>query len=1090
MSIIPTSSSALAEAGVDGPLKRAIEDFQDILNDQERHEMRRIRAVPDAGTMMVFTAELDLASRSRKGSSVSSKLHRVLLSVRNFCSLISGPRPGGVIDTFVSSHPEIAALVWGSVKLTMLIILNYTSYYGAVADLFMRLGKLCPVFAEYQILFPSSTRLQLSLSEFHAAIVRCCKHVVEVVRRPWHGQFLTLLKSFEQEFSNDADDIHQCSADVKREIYLAKAQADKQDQELQVRERAMAATDRKAMKRFFARHDDNLNRTHELILQREKRETRKRKRRLLDKLSTYDYTRSLKQSQRKRYGDTASWVFQTPEFRRWVDESGSPLLWCSGKIGSGKTITTASVVDEVLREAGSSYLVSFFFIQPDDQVSLQADTILRSILRQRLPQDPNALSDEEQKKLQKLDDLSDLDRIVEYLRDVPPVPKTSYVIIDGLDECDKPERDKLLRALSSLIAVPTTNMKLFLAGRDSLSGEIQKTLRSMEHISMDSAGARTDIATYVNGVIEEETESGALRVGDPSLIEEIKGALIQRADGMFLWVFFQVREICSQHCDADIRTSIANLPKDLTETFCRALRRILDRRQGNVARKVFPWITAAKRPLSLNELREAIAVEIGQQYSRPDRLYNDIQNIGSWCESLVQFDEEQELVQFVHHSVRQFLLKKPANHDLAEFHLDIDDVDHHVGEVCTTYLDFNDFKTTVDRRNTPIPLSFHPKDIPQTVLGPRSPMTRLFRKKLKSKGTPTPIDIQSITSSQMNGLGETHEVLHLGHPFLKYASTYWIFHTTNFQDGKSKTWNLWKHMVIHGHDLAIRPWTQESFNVNNPALLEWAHHAHHYALMRVIASSETVAPSTRRKLIRNLAKDNDPTLLNIFLETYPFEKRRDEVLRAVSRSDDLASIESLLTPELDVNNMRYFCTLPSDGRMAIIEKLLTIGADVNTVDNHGQTALRLAASDGELAIIERLLAAGADVNTVDNVGCTALHLAATYHHRRIAEKLLTAGADVNAVNNSGWTALQKATARGHLKIVERLLTAGADVNIVNNRGQTALQLAVTCYRSLAEKLHTAGADENADHYPSRSAELLTRYRGIVDILEKAGAGTY
>ncbi|KAI1076442.1 hypothetical protein F5B20DRAFT_572881 [Whalleya microplaca] len=790
MSIIPSSSSTSAKPGVDGPLKRAIEDFQTILSDQEQLKMREINSVPDADTIMVFTAELDFANRSRK--------------VRNFCSLISGPRFSGVVDTFVSSHPEIAALVWGSVKLTILVLLNYTSYYGAASELFMRLGKLCPVFTEYQILFPTSTRLQQSLSNFYASIVCCCKHIIEVIRRPCtrllvprHGQFWALLKSFEQEFSDDTDNIRQCSADVQREIYLAKAQADKQDQALQALERARAATDRKTMTKILSRHDDKLSKSHEWNIQLEKRKTRKRKRQLLDKLSTYDYTRSLKQSQRKRYGDTASWLCQTPAFRRWVDGSSFPLLWCSGKIGSGKTIATGSVVDDVLRKAGSSYLVSFFFIQPDEQVSLYTETILRSILRQRVPQDPDALSDEEENRLQTLNDFNELDKIVEYIRDSTPVTKTSYIIIDGLDESDKPERDKLLKALLSLIAAPTMNMKIFLAGRDGLSGDIQKTFFSMEHISMDSADARNDIATYVNGVIQEKLESEALQVGDPSLVEEIINALIQRADGMFLWVFFQVQEICSQHCDEDIRTTIANLPQDLTETFCRAL-----------PQKVFPWIAASKRPLSLDELREAIAVEIGQQYSKPERLYNDMQNINSWCESLVQYDEEQESVRFVHHSIKQFLLEEPTQYDLHDFHLKIDDVDHYIGEVCTTYLNFNDFKTTIAQRPVSVPLPFNPIDIPQATLELRPTMTRLLP-------------------------------LHLGHPFLKYATTHWIYHTANFQDGESETWNLWKYMVIHGHDLAIRPWKQESFDVNKPAILKWAHHARHYALMQLITHSET-----------------------------------------------------------------------------------------------------------------------------------------------------------------------------------------------------------------------------------------------------------
>lgn len=48
----------------------------------------------------------------------------------------------------------------------------------------MAFGKHCPRFAEYQALYPTSVPLQKALCDFHASIVRCCKHVVEVMQRP------------------------------------------------------------------------------------------------------------------------------------------------------------------------------------------------------------------------------------------------------------------------------------------------------------------------------------------------------------------------------------------------------------------------------------------------------------------------------------------------------------------------------------------------------------------------------------------------------------------------------------------------------------------------------------------------------------------------------------------------------------------------------------------------------------------------------------------------------------------------------------------------------------------------------------------
>lgn len=62
--------------------------------------------------------------------------------------------------------------------------MNFVSYYDATSDLFMRLGRRCPLLSEYEALFPESTRLQKSIGDFYASIVHCCKHVVEMIQRP------------------------------------------------------------------------------------------------------------------------------------------------------------------------------------------------------------------------------------------------------------------------------------------------------------------------------------------------------------------------------------------------------------------------------------------------------------------------------------------------------------------------------------------------------------------------------------------------------------------------------------------------------------------------------------------------------------------------------------------------------------------------------------------------------------------------------------------------------------------------------------------------------------------------------------------
>lgn len=93
-------------------LQTAIDDFTTTLSDDQRAQLHSIKSVPDADAVLVFTAELDRKRQgeTKRGRSIATRLSKILCSVRDFSS---------IIDTFVSSHPDIAALVWGSIKLTM-----------------------------------------------------------------------------------------------------------------------------------------------------------------------------------------------------------------------------------------------------------------------------------------------------------------------------------------------------------------------------------------------------------------------------------------------------------------------------------------------------------------------------------------------------------------------------------------------------------------------------------------------------------------------------------------------------------------------------------------------------------------------------------------------------------------------------------------------------------------------------------------------------------------------------------------------------------------------------------------------------------
>jgi ankyrin repeat protein len=124
-----------------------------------------------------------------------------------------------------------------------------------------------------------------------------------------------------------------------------------------------------------------------------------------------------------------------------------------------------------------------------------------------------------------------------------------------------------------------------------------------------------------------------------------------------------------------------------------------------------------------------------------------------------------------------------------------------------------------------------------------------------------------------------------------------------------------------------------------------------------------------------------------------------------------------------------------------VEKLLAAGADPNTKDDYGWTALMWASSFGRTRNVLALLKKGADVNAKDNNGWTALMSAARGGHTDTARVLLEKGGAVNAQDKVGWTALLAATDSGHRDTVLALLNKGADANARDRDGSTALSIA-------------------------------------------------
>lgn len=114
------------------------------------------------------------------------------------------------------------------------------------------------------------------------------------------------------------------------------------------------------------------------------------------------------------------------------------------------------------------------------------------------------------------------------------------------------------------------------------------------------------------------------------------------------------------------------------------------------------------------------------------------------------------------------------------------------------------------------------------------------------------------------------------------------------------------------------------------------------------------------------------------------------------------------------------------GNAPLVELMLREGA---TADNAEHPSLLVAAALGHTKIAEMLLEKKANVNAVNEEGDTALHVAAAKGHQYVAKLLLRKEASTALRNTFGETALERAIAGGHKPIIDDLLNVGSPIDI-------------------------------------------------------------
>ena len=208
-----------------------------------------------------------------------------------------------------------------------------------------------------------------------------------------------------------------------------------------------------------------------------------------------------------------------------------------------------------------------------------------------------------------------------------------------------------------------------------------------EHLRVDmrAAAIAPDIESYVKREIGKFSVMGAVPQA------KILDALVPRAGGMIRWVDCQTRELATQRTPRLVLKALAELPGNLDKTYAAILLGVPNADRDFV-REALLWLCFSLRPLTLDELCEAVVLQEGDRTIDDSCRLVPPQQLVKLCRGLVVINESSQTVTLAHSSTRNFLTGEDIKRSAcSSFALDAYDSQRSMVRMFLTYLTIVDF---------------------------------------------------------------------------------------------------------------------------------------------------------------------------------------------------------------------------------------------------------------------------------------------------------------------------------------------------------------------------------------------------------------
>ena len=174
----------------------------------------------------------------------------------------------------------------------------------------------------------------------------------------------------------------------------------------------------------------------------------------------------------------------------------------------------------------------YYYCDFADQRTLQTDRILGTLLKQLLPE--GRFPEELEPRIlqayghgQRTPGTHEMEDLVCSLMQLHSV---TYVVIDGLDECEKQARQELLNILKRISALGSTSVHTCVSCRDE--DELLRSLHLYPRIQLTAEALGGDINCFVEGSVRSRIDCGLLKIQNPELEHHVVQELVKKAHGM------------------------------------------------------------------------------------------------------------------------------------------------------------------------------------------------------------------------------------------------------------------------------------------------------------------------------------------------------------------------------------------------------------------------------------------------------------------------------------------------------------------------------------------------------------------------------